>query len=183
MTTLKAPLGRCYWAVSPFSPEPPFRFYAGKDHDPVVIPDVNKVRRAASKGDNEFELLVTVKPRPVLVITNPLPPYGEVLVLRLERLEKRALDEAEAIRQQQDPALFYLKPDQFRGLKVENAAIISSMLRLPMTAIDTSEVLGELDDNELRVIHERIVDAYELRLDYKIVKKANEFIRRIQGGS
>lgn len=161
-------------------PEPPFRIYAGTGQEPFEVPDANKIRVAASKGGgSEFTLLTPVKPRPVLVVTDPLEPYNEVVVLRLKRLNTLADSDAEAVRQHQDNALFYLKPDAFNGLELENAAIVTSMLRLPMSAIDTTVELGTVDENELRVLHERIVEAHGLRLEIPILHKAQELLRKI----
>ena len=43
-----------------------------------------------------------------------------------------------------DPGLFHLKPDRFSGLPVENAAIVSSLQRLP-AALDRRRSLGALE--------------------------------------
>lgn len=180
MKPLIAPLGRCYWAVAPFAPEPPFRVYAGTERPPFEVADANTMKVAASRGGgSEFTLLTSVKPRPVLVVTAPLEPYNEVVALRLKRLNTLSDADAERVRQYQDNALFYLKPDAFKGLELENAAIVTSMLRLPMSAIDTTIELGTIDENELRVLHERIVDAHELRLEVPILRKAQELQRKI----
>ena len=50
--------------------------------------------------------------------------------------------------------LFHLDPTRFPGLGQENAAIITALLRLPVSAIDTSEELGTLE--VLRAVHERV---------------------------
>lgn len=136
---------------------------------------------AARKGASEFALLVPVKSRPVLVITEVLPEHEEVLVLRLRRLEKLASEaERERVREGSDPGLFHLKPDRFRGLPVENAAIISSLLRLPAAALDRRASLGALDDNELRALHERVARVHRLRLDMLVLERAQELVQRAQ---
>ncbi len=136
---------------------------------------------AARKGMSEFVVLTTVKARPVLVITPVLPDYDEVLVLRLRRFEKLSSD---TIRQQvrtgSDPALFPLDPERFPGLPVENAAIVTSLLRLPVEALDRRESLGSLDDSELRTLHERVVRAHGLKLDTLILERAQELIAAAQ---
>ena len=102
---------------------------------------------------SEFVLLAPVKARPVLVITGVLPEHNELLALRLRRLEKMSSDAArELVREGNDDALFYLRPESFPGLPVENAAIITSLLRLPMSALDQRMSLGSLNENELRVL-------------------------------
>ena len=179
---MQAPLGHCYWAVAPFAPTAPFRIYqegaAARD-----VASVEPFTDAVRKGMSEFVLLTPVKTRPVLVITGVLPEHEEVLALRLRRLEKMATDTArDLVRQGQDQALFYLQPERFPGLPVENAGIVTSLLRLPVGAIDRRASLGELNENELRVVHERVARAHELKLDVMIVEKARQLLEAAQGG-
>jgi hypothetical protein len=136
---------------------------------------------AARKGMSEFVVLTPVKARPVLVITPILPEHDEVLALRLRRLEKLS---SEAVRQQvrdgEDPALFHLRPERFPGLPVENAAIVTSLLRLPVEALDRRRSQGTLDENELRALHQRVVRAHGLKLDTLILERAQALIAAAQ---
>lgn len=136
---------------------------------------------AARKGASEFALLTPVKARPVLVITEVLPEHEEVLALRLRRLEKLASEaERERVREGSDSGLFHLKPGHFGGLPVENAAIVSSLLRLPAAALDRRVSLGALDDNELRVLHERVARVHRLRLDMLVLERAQALLQQAQ---
>lgn len=136
---------------------------------------------AARKGASEFALLTPVKARPVLVITEILPEHEEVLALRLRRLEKLASDaERQRVRERSDPGLFHLKPDRFKGLPVENAAIVSSLLRLPAAALDRRSSLGALEDDELRTLHERVTRVHRLRLDKLVLERAQSLLQRAQ---
>jgi hypothetical protein len=174
-----APLGRCYWAVAPFSPKPPFRLYA-HGSDPKLV-STEQIVDAAAKGMSEFVVLTNVKARPVLVITPVLTAFDEVLALRLHRLEKvQDPDDQDRIRRGDDPGLFFLSPEAFRGLPVENAAIISSLLRLPVGALDRRQELGALNEKELRVLHERVARAHRLRLDLLVLEHAQRLVRRAQ---
>lgn len=134
---------------------------------------------AASRGGIEFTVLTPVKVRPILVVSKTLEPYGEVLALRLKRLNTLSDQHADAVRGQTDNGLLYLKPDSMSGLEMENAAIITSLLKLPVSALDTTVELGCINDNELRVIHERIADAHKLKLDIPILKKAQGLLAEI----
>lgn len=129
---------------------------------------------------SEFVLLTHVKARPVLVVTDVLQPHDEVLALRLHRIEELAGDEAERVRNHDDPALFHLSPSSFPGLPVENAAIVTALLRLPAAAIDTSVELGTLNENELRVVHERLARAHGLNLEMQVLEKARELLERLK---
>lgn len=180
---MRGPLGHCYWAVAPFAPTAPFRVYqegaAARD-----VASADAFTEAARKGMSEFVLLTPVKTRPVLVITGVLPEYEEVLALRLRRLEKMATDAARGlVRDGKDQALFYLQPERFPGLPVENAAIVTSLLRLPVSAIDRRTSLGSLNENELRVVHERVARAHELKLDVMIVEKARRLLEAAQSAT
>jgi hypothetical protein len=174
------PLGHCYWAVAPYSPRPPFRLY-GENIPPKDIGSAEPFVEAARKGMSEFVLLTPVKARPVLVISQVLPEYDEVLALRLRRLEKLSSDTArQQVRDGDEPALFPLRPQQFPGLPVENAAIVSSVLRLPIEALDRRESLGALGETELRTLHEQVVRAHGLKLDTLILERAQALIAAAQ---
>lgn len=177
---MRTPLGRGYWAVAPFAPEPPFRLYAGQEHPPI---EVQHVGRLHSARDEQLTLLVPIKVRPVLVITEPSARYNEVLVLRLRRLN--ILDEAqrEEVRKGRAEDLFHLRPEGFPELPEENAAIITTSLRLPVSALDTSTPLGVVNENELRVIHERLVRAHALDLRNLVLDKAQDLVRALRAGA
>lgn len=177
---MQPPLGHCYWALAPFAPVPPFRIYQ-EGGAPRPVDSVEPFTEAARKGASEFALLVPVKARPVLVITEVLPEHEEVLALRLRRFEKFASEaERERVREGSDPGLFHLKPDRFQGLPVENAAIVSSLLRLPAAALDRRTSLGALDDNEMRVLHERVARVHRMRLDMLVLERAQALVQRAQ---
>jgi hypothetical protein len=174
------PLGHCYWAVAPFSPRPPFRIYQ-EGAEPKEVGSPDPFTEAALKGMSEFALVTPIKARPVLVISGILPEHEEVLALRLRRLEKLASDgDRQHVREGADSALFYLRPERFPGLPVENAAIVTSLLRLPSPALDRRKSLGALDENELRVLHERVARAHDLKLDMLILERAQALIERAQ---
>ncbi len=177
---MQPPLAHCYWALAPFAPTPPFRIYQ-EGAAPKPVDSVEPFTAAARKGASEFALLTPVKARPVLVITAVLPEHDEVLALRLRRFEKLGSEaERERVREGSDPGLFHLSPDRFPGLPVENAAIVTSLLRLPTAALDSRESLGSLDGNELRILHERVARAHRLRLDMLILERAEALVQRAQ---
>ncbi len=177
---MEPPQGHCYWAVAPFAPTAPFRIYQ-EGAAPREVASPEPFTAAVRKGMSEFVLLMPVKARPVLVITGVLPEHDEVLALRLRRLEKLSSDAArQIVRDGGDEALFYLRPESFAGLPVENAAIVTSLLRLPTSALDRRASLGSLNENELRVVHERVARAHELKLDVMIVERARQLLDAAQ---
>jgi hypothetical protein len=162
-----AVVGRAFWALAPFIPAAPFRLHAGADHPPITVPQVSTLRRAAQRGgDVELTVLTTAKLRPVLVIAEASDPFDgpAVLALRLRRFSKLTDDEQGTVRQGKAEKLFYLRPDRFPGLTEENAAVLPTLIRVAPNALDETSDLGGLDENELRVIHERIVRYFGLDL-------------------
>lgn len=176
---MNAPQGRCYWAVVPFSPKPPFRIYAGTDRAPIEA-TTGSIVNAARKGDPQFDAIVPVKARPVIVLTEVLPPFDDALVLRLRTFDKLTAAEQARVRAHDDDGLFHLDPARFAGLPQENAAIVSALVRVPAAAIDTSRELGSVNDNELRVLHERVARAHGLRLDVLALEQAQRLVERMR---
>lgn len=174
---MKEPLGRAYRAVVPYSPEPPFRVYA--EAGPPL--EIHRTAALAKRGE-ELTVLVDIKPRPILVITEPAA-YGEVLALRLIRFSKLKAHEQQSVRDGEHPDLFHLKPEAFSGLSEEAAAMISTVTRLPVSAIDTGEPLGEVNENELRVIHERLVRLHKLDLRALVLQRAKALVEGLKGRS
>jgi hypothetical protein len=124
----------------------------------------------------EFVVLTNVKARPVLVVSPVLAAFDEVLALRIRRLEQVDEPARASVRGGDDDGLFWLSPGGFPGLPTESAAIVTSLLRLPLGAIDRREELGAANENELRVLHERMARAYALRLDALVVEKARRLL-------
>lgn len=174
---MNPPAGRCYWAVAPFSPEPPFRIYAD-GAAPVEVESAHKMQVAASRGGSEFTILTPVKVRPVLVVSDVLSPFNEVLALRLKRLSTLSEDQAQSVRERQDEGLYYLDPDAMSGLEMENAAIVTSLLKLPVGALDTTVELGSINNAELRALHQRISDSHGLMLDLPVLERAVELMSK-----
>lgn len=136
---------------------------------------------AARKGMSEFVVLTPVKARPVLVITPVLHDYDEVLALRLRRFDKLSSDAVrQRVREGSDQALFPLQTERFPGLPAENAAIVTSMLRLPIEALDRRASLGALDETELRMLHAQVARAHGLKLDGLVLERARELIAAAQ---
>jgi len=154
--------GTVRWAVAPYAPQPPFRIYAA-GREPYTVEDPEQLIGAARVGgDAEFTYLVRAKARPVLILNNPArSEWQEVTALRLMRFSKIADPEKqERVRQQKEPLLFYLDPQKFE-LPEENAVLIPALVTIGIGAIGSGQSLGELDDNELRVLGERLIRYYE----------------------
>lgn len=173
--------GSVRWAVVPFAPAPPFRLYAGTGSDPIVVSDADTVIDAArSGGDAELSYIVPGKARPVLLLNEPpASHHREVAALRLVRLSKLLPDEQQSVRAQHDEMLFHLAPDRF-DLPEENAAMVTALVRLHVDAIGGGAALGRLDDDELRVLGERIVRFYGFDVRSLLERHIRELAARRQ---
>jgi hypothetical protein len=145
--------GSVRWAVVPYAPAAPFELYAGADHAPIEAPLKAMIERGA---DSEWRFLVGGKVRPVLVLADPSEHYDELVALRLRRFAKLSTEEQQTVRDQRDPLMFHLVPERFT-LPEENAVIVSAMVRVATSAIDTKRSLGTLGDEEMRVLGERVI--------------------------
>jgi len=160
--------GEVYWAVVPYTPQAPFQVFV-KDKPPVEVPGAKTIIDGLRKGgDAEFRFVVEAKARPVLLL------FG----LRLVRLSALAEEEAQQVRDQHQAGLFHLKPERFPDLEEESAAMISAPIRLHETAVDTTQPLGRLDQNEMRVLSERFVSYWELDLHQLLIGKIRELLRK-----
>jgi hypothetical protein len=164
-------------AVVPFAAEPPFRLYAGPESDPIDVVDIGPLIKAGLGGESEFTFLVPGKARPVLVVSDSYDErVSELLALRLLRFSKLPDDAQKLVRDQAEPNLFHLSPDNF-SLPEENAAIIASLVRVPHAALDPNP-LGRLDENELRVVHERLAKRYQLDLHAPVMAELRRLGRQ-----
>lgn len=161
--------GAVVWAVVPFSPQAPFRLYAGEGHAPIEVPEASSLVEAGRRGDDtEFTFLVPGKARPVLVVSDQRDPrLGELIGLRLLRLGRLSEAERELVRAQRDPGLFHLDLERF-DLPEENAAMIAALVRVHESAIDATPA-GRLKPAELRVVHERLAKHYGLDLHLLVI--------------
>lgn len=151
-------------AVVPYAAVPPFQIYAGQEREPFKV-TVKQLLDAQKKGgDSEFPFIVRGKMRPVLVLSDMSDEHvSEVIALRLARFSKLTAHQQQRARDQREEGLFHLPPDRFQ-LPEENAAILASMVRVPVSAFG-GKVLGRLNDNELEILHERVIRQYGLRVE------------------
>lgn len=171
--------GEVYRAVVPETPRAPFQVFV-KDGPPVEVDEAKTITEGLRKGGGaELRFVIEAKARPVLLLSDRADPQtGDVFGLRLIRLEALDEEEARLVRDQRQPSLFHLKPERFADLEEESAAIISAPIRLHETAVDFSDVLGRLDQNELRVLAERFVTYWQFDLHQLLVAKIRELLRK-----
>jgi hypothetical protein len=147
---------------------------------PIEIPSAGQIVDGLRKGgDAEFSFVVRAKARPILLLSDRSDPRtGDLFGLRLLRLGELSADQQQDVRDQREPQLFHLRQERFPGLSEESAAMVTAPIRVHETALDTREVLGQLDRNELRVLTERFVDYWQFDLRRILVAKLRELQRQ-----
>jgi hypothetical protein len=171
--------GEAYWAVVPYTPRAPFQVYV-TDATPIAFPSAQQIVDGLRKGgDAEFKFVVRAKARPILLLSDRSDPRtGDLFGLRLLRLDKLSAGEQRDVREQREPQLFHLRSDRFSGLAEESAAMVTAPIRVHETALDTREVLGRLDRDELRALTERFVDYWQFDLRRVLIAKLRELQRQ-----
>lgn len=156
--------GAFVWAVVPYVPEAPFSIYR-TDAPPLTLPDAQPLFRAAKRSESEFSFLVRAKARPVLVLAErPDSRIDEYLALRLVRLSTLSEEARRRVIAHEDELLFHVRGERVPGLADEVAVMIAAPVRAHVSAVDAGHVLGRLDVNELRVVHERFAKLHKLDL-------------------
>lgn len=152
--------GAVVWAVVPYVPEAPFSLHR-VDAEPLELRDATPLFTAARRADSEFTFLVRGKARPVLVLADvPDPRAEEYLALRLVRLSELREETRARVVGGGDELLVPVDGKRVPGLAEELAVMIGAPVRVHVSAVDASNVLGRLDADELRVVHERFVELH-----------------------
>lgn len=126
----------------------------------------------------EFHVEVGAKIRPVLLLQDrPEGRLKEYAALKLTRIEKLAADAQESVRQQQAKRFFHLPhPARFK-LGKEFAIDLLSLVRIHQLAI-VAPPQGKLNENEFRVVCERLVRVMDLDIAHMVVREAAAFRKR-----
>lgn len=171
--------GAVVWAVVPYVPEAPFRIYRA-DAEPLQLPDAAPLFAAAEKAESEFSFVVRAKARPVLVIARlPDPRFDEYFGLRLVRLSELGAETRARVVDQNEELLFHVRGERTPGLREEFAVMVAAPVRFHASALDAENVLGRLDTNELRVVHERFARLLSLDL-FNLVRGEITRLRELQ---
>ncbi len=178
-TTLR---GAIVWAIAPYAPQAPFHLWGG-EHQPIAtLEDATEFARlVARRGlDAEQTFLAPGKLRPVVVLQErPRHALPELVALRIIRLEELEPQRQQAIREQREPSLFYLRVQQARyGMTKEGAIDLNALIRIHESAIAGTPI-GRLDANELRVVGERLAEHLDLDLQLLIERKARDLLERL----
>ena len=171
--------GAVVWAVVPYVPEAPFWIYRVDDR-PLEVKSAGPLFESAQKAESEFRFLVRAKARPVLVLADtPDPRVDEYLTLRLVRLGVLSDEARERVVAGRDALLLPVRKERAPRLAEEFAVMIGAPVRVHASALDVENVLGRLDADELRVVHERFAKLHRLDL-LGLVREEIDRIRALQ---
>jgi hypothetical protein len=166
--------GGIVWALVPYDFAAPFEV-AGTRYDDVraLAADVrNRELRP------EFSVQVGAKIRPVLLMQDrPQGRIKEYAALKLTRLEKLDEDVRQQVIAQRLPRFFHITDPRRYGLGEDVAVDLLSLVRLHESAIVAAPA-GKLNENEFRVVCERLVRSLDLDLAHMVVQEAAAFLDR-----
>jgi mRNA-degrading endonuclease toxin of MazEF toxin-antitoxin module len=176
--------GAIVWAIVSYVPEAPFRLWLGEGHPAGEIADAwafaNQVRGQGLDAEQTF--LVAGKLRPVLLLQDrPRRALREIVAVRMVRLETLTETQQASIRAQREPSLFHLpvRPTKY-GLSKEMAIDLNALVRMHVSAI-LPKAVGRLDDNELRVVGQRLVEHLDIDLEPLLARLVEERLEALTG--
>jgi hypothetical protein len=176
--------GAVVWAVTPYIPEAPFRIWLGEGQPVAEIPDARTYARQARHHGLEAEqtFLVRGKLRPVVLLQDrPRGVLPEIVALRMVRLEALSQRRQQSIRSGREPSLFHLAVDRSRyGLAKEMAVDLNALVRVHATAF-LPRAVGRLDDNELRVLGQRLAEHLDIDLEPLIAARVEQRLDELTG--
>lgn len=168
--------GAIVWAIVPYVPEAPFRLWLGDDHPLAELPDARSyARQVRARGlEAEQSFVVDGKLRPVLLLQDrPRGVLKEIVALRTVRLEELGAGDQARIRDQLEPSLFHLPVRDRYGLNKEVAIDLNALVRVHASAF-IPKAVGRLDDNEMRIVGQRLVEHLDIDLEPLIAARVEE---------
>lgn len=169
--------GAIVWALVGFVPEAPFLLWHGDCHPHSSLPDAQTfAHQARHRGlDAQQTFLVDGKLRPILLLQDrPRNVLREIVGLRMVRLETLSATEQTTIREQREPSLFHLAVRESKyGLSKEMAVDLNALVRVHASAV-LPRAVGHLDDNEMRVIGQRLVEHLDVDLEPLLARLVEE---------
>ncbi|HWX44994.1 MAG TPA: hypothetical protein VNY52_06700 [Solirubrobacteraceae bacterium] len=176
--------GAIVWAIVSYVPEAPFRVWLGDQHPTGEIADAQvfaqQVRHHGLDAEQTF--LAKGKLRPILLLQDrPRRALREIVALRMVRLETLSEPRRASIRDQREPSLFHLpvRPAKY-GLSKEVAIDLNALVRVHSSAI-LPRAVGRLDDNELRVVGQRLVEHLDIDLEPLLARLVEERLEALTG--
>jgi hypothetical protein len=170
------------WAVVACVPDAPPQLWNGVGIEPVTMPDATTFAQRVRQGQLRpvQTVLVHAKLRPVLLLQErPRGVLPELIALGMVGLEALSTGERDSIREQLEPSLFHLPVRQGKyGLSREMAVDLNALVRIHASAMIPQPV-GHLDDNEMRVIGERLIQHLDIDLEPLVTRLVEERLTQL----
>lgn len=174
--------GAIVWAIVAYVAQAPFRLWLGREHPPGELADARSYAEQVRQHglDAEQTFLVEGKLRPVVLLQDrPRGVLREIVALRMVRLEALTDAQQASIRFQREPSLFHLpvRPAKY-GLSREMAIDLNALVRVHASAM-LPKAVGRLDDNEMRVVGQRLVEHLDIDLEPLLARLVEERLEQL----
>jgi hypothetical protein len=172
--------GAVVWAAVLRVPDRGFRRWRHENGETETLDAVRLARDLYQAGEASCTVLVEAALRPVVVLQDrPQGVLGDALALAVVPLGALSRAQRDSVRAQREPSLFHLpeRPAKY-GLNQETAIDLNGLLRLQCDAL-LPKLVGRLDDNEMRVIGERLVAHLDIDLEPIVTRLVEERLQLI----
>jgi hypothetical protein len=174
--------GAIVWAIVAYIPQAPARLWQGTGRPPATLPDAlsyaQQVRERELSAQQTF--LVEGQLRPMLLLQErPRGVLDEIVALSLVYLSKLSERQQARIREQREHSVFHLplRPGKY-GMNREMAVDLNALSRIHVSAMLPRPV-GRLDDNEMRVINERLVEHLDIDFEPLLSRLVERRVERL----
>jgi len=172
--------GEIWWAFVDFAPASPFEVYDDRTGRLERIEATELAREIrAQRRAPQFETVLGMKLRTVLVLQEPRERIPEYIVLKLAALTRLAPTDLARIRRGEELSLLYL-PAQRSGLEQEGAVDLNSLARLNASVFPVARPAGKLDSSTMRTLDERLAAYFQLDLSALIKAQATAMVEAIR---
>lgn len=143
---------------------------------------VSLARQLHHDNHSDCTLIVEASLRPVVLLQDrPRGVLGDALALGVVSLAGLSSTQRDSVRGQQEPSLFHLPVRSAKyGLDQEAAIDLNGLLRIGCEAL-LPRAVGRVDDNEMRVIGERLVAHLDIDLEPIVARQVEERLQQLFG--
>lgn len=174
--------GAVAWATVTTVCRTPLRRWSGEGSVVETIDPVSLARELCDSEHDGCTLLVDASLRPVVLLQDrPQGVLGDAVALAVVSLAALSPSQLDSVRNQQEPSLFHLPARAAKyGLGQEMAVDLNGLLRIACEAL-LPRAVGRLDDNEMRVIGERLVAHLDIDLEPIVAHQVEERLQQLSG--
>lgn len=182
MTAAATARGAVAWATVTTVLRTPLRHRQEEDGSVETVDPAGLARQLCRGESLTATLLVEASLRPVVVLQDrPQGLLGDALALSCVSLGGLSRAQRDMVRQQEEPSLFHLpaRPAKY-GLGEEMVVDLNGLLRIGCDVL-LPRAVGQLDDNEMRVIGERLVAHLDIDLEPIVARQVEDRLQQLTG--